>query len=462
MNFDHGGSNIYVGYLSGNGSLSISKGATLTTASNLWLGRSGQGIMTMQDGHLSSSGWLIVGDNRNGAPTSTATMTVDGASTINMTSTVVGNGDVGIGVLNAGTAGAVADLILKGSSTLTNNTGNGLNIGYLGTGTLTLLGTAQVNENQTGNGNRGRFVIGVSGSGSNGTLTLGVVNSITDNPTFTVASTSAAVIGDAGSTVTVNINSGTFNGNSTAYIGFGYNGATVEWNQNGGLTNFPAGSSPFIGCGSGDNVTLNLNGGVFAIPYIKTDTTAGITPTVNINFNGGTLKANGSDPSASFPFINVRSLGTFNGTVQIGGAIWDTNGFTNTLAYPLVHDTTPSAPPIDGGLTKLGAGTLVLSAKSTYTGSTTVNDGTLQMKTTPLVMHQTTSTANNAAGNRGGSDDSAAGPFNLGMKFNVNTPIEVTQLGVFDDLGDGLAILLTSEIVKVFTKLSCGKGVKLL
>ena len=53
-----------------------------------------------------------------------------------------------------------------------------------------------------------------------------------------------------------------------------------------------------------------------------------------------------------------------------GGATFDTNGNSVTLA---------STSPVTGGLTKAGAGTLTLSAATTYAGATSVNAGTLEV-----------------------------------------------------------------------------------
>ena len=60
----------------------------------------------------------------------------------------------------------------------------------------------------------------------------------------------------------------------------------------------------------------------------------------------------------------------------------DSNGFNVTLNQPLLHD--PSGPALDGGLTKLGAGTLTLTASSSYSGPTVINQGTLQMQSVTL------------------------------------------------------------------------------
>ena len=113
--------------------------------------------------------------------------------------------------------------------------------------------------------------------------------------------------------------------------------------------------------------TLRLNGGTFlAGGFSKTNTTY----TNIVNFNGGVLKAGGS--SATFlPAFNTQSA-----LVQSGGAKLDDNGFAITIAAPLLHDSTLGATP-DGGLVKLGAGTLTLSGANTYTGGTIVSNGTL-------------------------------------------------------------------------------------
>jgi len=71
----------------------------------------------------------------------------------------------------------------------------------------------------------------------------------------------------------------------------------------------------------------------------------------------------------------VSGLTTAN--VQAGGAIIDTNGNNAvTLDQSLVHDASLGST-IDGGLTKIGSGTLALTASNSYTGKTFVSAGTL-------------------------------------------------------------------------------------
>jgi autotransporter-associated beta strand protein len=117
------------------------------------------------------------------------------------------------------------------------------------------------------------------------------------------------------------------------------------------------------------NFALNLNGGTLAVNNLQ-KTSGGGTQTSTVNFNGGVLEALASDPTGSV-FLPFQATGlTVN--VMGGGAIINTNGFSDTIAQPMLSGTAT-----DGGLTKNGAGTLILTASNTYAGPTTVNAGSL-------------------------------------------------------------------------------------
>ncbi|MEI8372586.1 MAG: autotransporter-associated beta strand repeat-containing protein [Planctomycetota bacterium] len=106
--------------------------------------------------------------------------------------------------------------------------------------------------------------------------------------------------------------------------------------------------------------TVNLNSG----GVLQSQTCQGSAGST-LNFNGGTLKAAGDGTG----FLQ----GVTNAVVNTGGAVLDSNAHTVTLNQVLSHGTTP-----DGGLTKIGTGTLVLGAANTYTGPTVVSGGTIK------------------------------------------------------------------------------------
>jgi autotransporter-associated beta strand protein len=160
-----------------------------------------------------------------------------------------------------------------------------------------------------------------------------------------------------------------------------------------------------------------------------------------LNFNGGTLKATATmnataswgsflDPNDPYPFF-TESAAPPTVKVLSGGAKIDTAGFNVKFNQPLLADTGST-----GGLTKLGAGTLIMSAASTYTGSTVIKDGTLKIDrqtVTPQTLQEMYTDTPNLAGNR-----PPIGGYSLGQTFTVNSPIQISQLGMFDSDGDGL------------------------
>ncbi|MBM4156596.1 MAG: PEP-CTERM sorting domain-containing protein [Lentisphaerae bacterium] len=102
----------------------------------------------------------------------------------------------------------------------------------------------------------------------------------------------------------------------------------------------------------------------------------GIVGASVLNFNGGVLRALANE--ADF----IRTLTAAN--VQAGGAIFETAGFNVTVAQPLVNGGG------GGGLTKQGAGRLTLTGTNTYTGTTRVMAGVLEIAGDGSVDNSTT------------------------------------------------------------------------
>ncbi|MGN6554879.1 MAG: beta strand repeat-containing protein [Verrucomicrobiota bacterium] len=125
---------------------------------------------------------------------------------------------------------------------------------------------------------------------------------------------------------------------------------------------------------------VNLDGGILAANRVGTATSSAQTgmsfnPSATFNFNGGTLLAR-NNSATFFQGSTVAPIIPIKAVVKAGGAIIDTDGFSVSVLEPLVHDTALGSTP-DGGLIKNGTGTLTLTAASSYSGPTLVNNGTL-------------------------------------------------------------------------------------
>ena len=121
----------------------------------------------------------------------------------------------------------------------------------------------------------------------------------------------------------------------------------------------------YLGNGSAGTVsrsTINLNGGTLSLIQLE----AGAYGANAFNFNGGTLKAR----TNNLTFFNGANLAC---TVGAGNAVIDTAGFKVGIAANLLGSG------LTGGLVKRGAGTLVLSGSNTYSGVTSVEQGTLTL-----------------------------------------------------------------------------------
>ena len=128
------------------------------------------------------------------------------------------------------------------------------------------------------------------------------------------------------------------------------------WNGSASMAVEKSGAGTQVLTGSG-----NFSGGITILGGTLSFG-SGSLGTGTIAVNGGTLQWNGSNTQD----ISAR-LTLQNGTV----ATLDTNGNAVTLATAFGGNTS-------GSLTKVGAGTLTLSAANTYTGGTTLSAGTLR------------------------------------------------------------------------------------
>ncbi len=115
--------------------------------------------------------------------------------------------------------------------------------------------------------------------------------------------------------------------------------------------------------------TYHLDGGTLRPGLVSGISRDGSHGNSTFNFNGGTLQA--AQSTATF----FQDLTTAN--VRDFGAVIDTNGFNVTIAQNLTHSNIANDRAIDGGLTKVGAGTLTLTGANAFTGPVTIQAGTL-------------------------------------------------------------------------------------
>jgi autotransporter-associated beta strand protein len=332
-------------------------------------------------------GWVLVGFGAQGNATYNLADTSStggqftgfgtGTGSTNLTSDLFigepgggGNGN-GIGTTNINTSSnlAVAGQIFAGVSGWTGH----LNLDA-GTVTATNLNVAAT-RGTSGNAAIGNFRM------SGGTLALidrlNIANGSNDVP-----------LGNNVGIVT--IRGGTLRTDDTHndFWAAGVNMASGSWN---------AVTGSGIG-GTGGSATLNLDGGTLSTLNLfsnsavdnngteedQTDDVIYNKGTSILNFNGGTLQAQGSRDVPWFTFIggsngsdpaDPRQPYLTAANVMDGGAIIDSNGFNILVTQPLLHGNTED--PIDGGLVKRGAGQLEMAGQSTFTGPVVVEAGTL-------------------------------------------------------------------------------------
>ena len=161
-----------------------------------------------------------------------------------------------------------------------------------------------------------------------------------------------------------NLYGGTMTVSDIFYVGrYGQGELTVD----GGNAVFPESTyGVTIGTFSGSTGTIYLVSGSLAVgkfrPYQGYE---------RFYFDGGTLKALSSktDFMTGLDLVEVRE----------GGAVIDTAGENITIAQSIAHDSRGGEPAKDGGLTKLGDGTLTMTGTLGFTGDLGADGGTLNL-----------------------------------------------------------------------------------
>ena len=324
-------------------------GAAWTVGNDAVFGATGVGTITV-------SGTQTVGTgndtpltfNTAGYTIAGGTLTLPGGNP-GYTNTIAVNADATIASLISA-SGVTNSVIKTGTANLTLNPGSG-NTNFMGSlavqaGTVTL-SSGTLNVTTAGTATTSSTGPGLIISGGKLTIAGGTNN------------TSTGMSIQNGGTLT--LSSGTFNNGSEIFNAYGGMG-TIK--LNGGLLSANYLRPSQYGGNGGLGGVVNLNGGTLQLALFS----GGGSGTVY--FNGATVQARSSQ--ANFVLAGITLV------VQTGGAIIDTVSYNIGITNPLIHASALGAIA-DGGLTKLGTGTLALYGTNTYTGPTTINGGTLSL-----------------------------------------------------------------------------------
>lgn len=379
------------------------------------------------------NGWgtLVLGGSGNNSSFTSGVSLVSGTLVLAKTSTTLQNDALGSGAIgmNGGTLSARNHAAVLANRLDLTQVGGGQNASHFaGDQAITFTGLAQgalssqqsyvVSNDATANitfsgimqgfssNNAGTVNSTFNFSGSGTTLVTGVIRNT--DPTFTNAATMTTGLSKSGPGLLILQNANTYTGflpdGSTASTGIlgGYlrvdaAGALGTGNLLISEANFSSGMNAVLELGAG-NTTFSRNLGTSGVNTVQIGSTSGnafnnggfaaVSGTAIVTLNGGTAP------------VTYGSTGFFSAG---GNLILGSPNVAGTLEFqnPIIlnGNRTISAlngtAPVDGRitgvlsngtgtrrLTKIGAGTLELTAQNTYTGSTVVSAGTLLVNNT--------------------------------------------------------------------------------
>jgi fibronectin-binding autotransporter adhesin len=348
------GTNTVATVLAGSGTFAKSgNGTLLLTGSN-----------TLSGTHTINAGTLAIGSaNRiaDGASVTLAGGTFDLGS---FTETITNFNATGAGTITGGTLNTSGSFgFSNGSGTVTVDTvlaGSGRTLTKSGNGTLLLKAANTYTGATTVSG--GTLALGASeriADGSSLTLSGGSLD--LDGATETVANFTASSAGTVtAGTLAVTGTFGVSNASATVQIDAALAGAGRSLTKSGAGTLLLNGINTYTGTTSLTAGTLQLG---------RSDA---LDDASSLALSGGTLNLGG--------FIDtVATFSATGGTVN-NGTLTSTGGYSVTNGSGTVQIDAILAG--SSNLTKSGAGTLILGGANTYTGTTSIQGGTLQLGST--------------------------------------------------------------------------------
>jgi autotransporter-associated beta strand protein len=200
---------------------------------------------------------------------------------------------------------------------------------------------------------------------------------IANGGTATISASSVCntlLLGSGSTTSTVQMSGGSLASLSTEFVGYSGPGT---FTQSGGTNNVTGSLS--LGYSAGSSGLYNLGGGLLLAPAVSAGSGSS-----TFNFSGGTLRSTHSS--------TVFFGGLSTTYVQAGGAVVDSQSFDDTIGQSLLHD--PSlGTAADGGLTKIGLGSITLAASNTFTGVTIIRSGAIGLSNALALQNSTFDTS---------------------------------------------------------------------
>jgi len=344
--------------------------------------------LTRADGTTGQVTLTPAGTNTWGATTINPGLTVvlgnDRALSTGALTIAGGTIDLGANSINVG-AVTLSSGTISGSGTLTGSSysltntglvsaalaGSGVTLTKTGAGTATLSGantytgvtTISSGTLQIGNGGTSGSLSTSSAITNNATLAFNRSDTITQSTDFASVISGSGAVTQAGSGTLVLNGANTYGGATTVSAG------TLRSGANDVLPN--ASNVTVSGNAAGVTPTLDLAGNsdtIGTLSFGGSTTTSGAAVTTGagtLTLGGDVTYANANNPLGA----------TISGNLALGA----TRNFTINDSTTALNDLTVSAgiSGIGFGLTKAGAGTLLLSGDNIYTGLTTVSAGKL-------------------------------------------------------------------------------------
>ena len=505
---------------SGTGTLTLSGTNTYTGTTTVNGGMLVVGAGTAGDLGTNTSGIVL-----NGAANLNFTRTNAGLSLSNIISgngSVTQNGVGGTTVLSGENTYTGATTVSAGTLTLTGNrtvTTTGTYTVYGAAGTTQTLNIQNGNYGITG----GNFAVGNTGSTATvnhtaGTITLPVNNLILGNGstagtsgTYNLSGGALTVTNiislgtNAGfSAVSPNTSTITVSGTGTLtagtlrigrYDGTGYFNTTNTFTQTAGtttITNLGLGGFATDNASSGPIIAnLNLTGGTFSATTIASLSAGGAATVPNANSSfitiGGTAQVTlgtfgsivkGTNSTATITFDSTTGGGGFLAPAAASAVYMPAGTFTNayltanganfnvgtgkdiTIGQVLQDAVSPAAA---GTLTKAGTGTLTLSGANTYSGGTTVNQGTLTIDTggtlgagtgALTVNNNNTAAGTNAVLNLATAVNTTVGS----LSGTISTPASGTNTATINNGGTGRNFTVNQTVAGTYAGVIAGAG----